>query len=426
MQESKRFRITKRRLLPLILIAIAVALIIVMSLLKPVPPESTAQEKAWPVQTAMLDAQSRSPQLRLLGRIETPYQSTLSASVTANVDALPRLEGQTVERDDVLIELDDTEVKLLLAQREADVAELESQLTQEQNQFASDKRLLAREKQLVAIAQSGLDRENKLQASKLSSQSRTDQASQSLQAAEISMVNRQLAVANHDSRRQSLQARLARAQALLDQSRLDLERTEIRAPFTGVIVSIEVSPGERVRPGEVLATLYSTHDLEVRAQIPMQQAGFVAQSLNDGQPVTAQAQLGQSTLNLTLNRLSGQVNAGAGGIDGLFGFEDKAPAAALNRTLDLTLNLPLQPNLFAVPVSALYDEHTLYRITDGRLESIDVQLTGERFENGRQQLLIQSDTLKTGDPILTTQLPNAISGLKVTPMARNSDTEQAQ
>lgn len=426
MQESKRFRITKRRLLPLILIAIAVALIFVMALLKPVPPESTAKEKAWPVQTVTLDAQSRSPQLRLLGRIETPYQSTLSASVTANVEALPRLEGQTVERDDVLIELDDTEVKLLVAQREADVAELESQLKQEQNQFASDKRLLAREKELVAIAQSGLDRENKLQASKLSSQSRTDQASQSLQAAEISMVNRELAVANHDSRRQSLQAKLARAEALLEQSRLDLERTEIRAPFAGVIVSIQVSPGERVRPGEVLATLYSTRDLEVRAQIPMQQAGFVAQSLNKSEPVTAQAKLGQTTLNLTLNRLSGQVNAGAGGIDGLFRFEGEAPAAALNRTLDLTLNLPSQPGLFAVPVSALYDEHTLYRVTDGRLESVEVQLAGDRFEKGRQKLLVRSDALKTGDPILTTQLPNAISGLKVEPMGSADSTEQAQ
>lgn len=426
MQESKRFRITKRRLLPLILIAIAVALIFVMALLKPVPPESTAKEKAWPVQTVTLDAQSRSPQLRLLGRIETPYQSTLSASVTANVEALPRLEGQTVERDDVLIELDDTEVKLLVAQREADVAELESQLKQEQNQFASDKRLLAREKELVAIAQSGLDRENKLQASKLSSQSRTDQASQSLQAAEISMVNRELAVANHDSRRQSLQAKLARAEALLEQSRLDLERTEIRAPFAGVIVSIQVSPGERVRPGEVLATLYSTRDLEVRSQIPMQQAGFVAQSLNKSEPVTAQAKLGQTTLNLTLNRLSGQVNAGAGGIDGLFRFEGEAPAAALNRTLDLTLNLPSQPGLFAVPVSALYDEHTLYRVTDGRLESVEVQLAGDRFEKGRQQLLVRSDALKTGDPILTTQLPNAISGLKVEPMGSADSTEQAQ
>lgn len=425
-QESNRFRITKRRLLPLILIAIAVALILVMGLLKPVPPESKAQEKTWPVQTLAIEAQSRSPQLRLLGRIETPYNSTLSASVTANVAALPRLEGQSVERDDVLIELDDTEVKLLLAQREADVAELDSQLKQEQNQFASDKRLLEREKELVAIAQRGLDREDKLQASKLSSQSRTDQARQSLQAAEISMVNRQLAVANHDSRRQSLQAKLARAQALLDQSRLDLDRTKIQAPFAGVIVSIEVSPGERVRPGEVLATLYSTRDLEVRAQIPMQQAGFVAQALDSGQPVTAQAQLGQTPVNLKLNRLSGQVNAGAGGIDGLFGFEGKAPAAALNRTLDLTLNLPSQPDLFAVPVSALYDEHTLYRVTDGRLESIDVQLAGDRFEKGRQQLLIHSDALKNGDPILTTQLPNAISGLKVAPMKDDAGTEQAQ
>lgn len=411
----------RRRLLPIILIIIAIAVVVALFNARPAPPEAIAEEKAWPVQTTVIESTARSPQLRLLGRIETPYQSTLSAAVTADVEALPVLEGQTVDQGEIIIELEDTEVELLLAQRQADVDELQSQIKQEQNQFKADQRLLEREKALVAISQRALDRENRLEASNLNSKARIDQAQQALQAAEISLVNRELAVANHESRLQSLQARLARAEALLEQAKLDLERTEIRAPFAGVVTDIQVSPGERVRPGEVLASLYATDNLEVRAQIPMQRVGVVQQALADEASLTATTSLAGDPYELRLARLSGQVNPGAGGVDGLFRFTDETPPAALNRTLDLTLELPPQSNLFSVPVSSLYDEHTLYLITEGRLESVEVTVVGDRFGNGRQSLLVRSEHLKTGDRILTTQLPNAISGLKVTVMNPGAD-----
>lgn len=416
-----RSRFSRRRLLPILLIVIVIILISFLFAARPTPPESQAEEKAWPIRTTVIEPASRAPQLRLLGRIETPYQSTLSAAVTADVASLPHLEGQAVEQGDVIIELDDAEVKLLAAQREADVNELDSQITQEQNQYQADQRLLAREKELVTLSRKALDREKRLAASNLNSQSRMDQAEQALQAAEISLVNRQLAVSNHDSRLQSLQAKLARAQALLDQARLDLERTRIRAPFAGTITAIMVSPGERVRPGETLASLYATGDLEVRAQIPMSRITVVQQALRQGQPLTATTTLAGESLGLRLDRLSGQVNSGAGGVDGLFRFADTPPTAALNRTLDVTLEMPAQGGLFSVPVSALYDEHTLYRVRDERLESLDVSVVGDRFGQGQQTLLIRSDQLQDGDRILATQLPNAITGLRVDVMNAESD-----
>ncbi|WP_148863992.1 efflux RND transporter periplasmic adaptor subunit [Marinobacter fonticola] len=407
--------------MPIILIILAVAVVAVLFMRKPAPPESTAEEKTWPIQTTVVESTARAPQLRLLGRIETPYQSTLSAAVTADVAALPVLEGHTVAEGEVIVELDDTEVKLLLDQRQADVDELQSQIRQEQNQFEADRRLLEREKSLVALAERALDRERRLEASNLNSQARIDQARQSLQAAEISLVNRELAVANHESRLQSLKARLARAQALQEQARLDLQRTEIRAPFAGVVTDLQASPGERVRPGEVLASLYATGNLEVRAQIPMQRIGVVQQALADEAVITATTLVDDQTYRLQLARLSGQVNPGAGGVDGLFRFTDDTPPAALNRTLDITLELPAQSNLFSVPVSALYDEQTLFRIADGRLEALQVTVVGDRFGEHGQRLLVRAKALKTGDRILTTQLPNAISGLKVTVTNPESD-----
>lgn len=421
MRKSIRSWGSRGRLLPLLLIVVAIVVVMALFKLKPAPPEAAAEEKAWPVQTAVIESAERSPQLRLLGRIETPYRSTLSSAVTADVEALPVLEGQSVTEGEIIVELEDTEVKLLVTQRQADVDELQSQIEQEQNQFKADQRLLEREKSLVALSNRALDREKRLEASNLNSQARIDQARQSLQAAEISLVNRELAVANHESRLQSLKARLARAQAMLEQAELDLSRTDIRAPFAGVVTEIQVSPGERVRPGEVLASLYATTNLEVRAQIPMQRVGVVQQALANNATLTATTTLNDNSYTLHLARLSGQVNPGAGGIDGLFRFSADTPPTALNRTLDLTLELPPQSNLFAVPVASLYDEHTLYRVADGRLESLDVKVVGDRFGNGRQNLLIRSKQLKTGDRILTTQLPNAISGLKVTVMNAEAD-----
>ncbi|WP_165495790.1 efflux RND transporter periplasmic adaptor subunit [Marinobacter halodurans] len=421
MHASIRSRLNRRRLLPVLLVLVAVVIAGLLIALRPTPPESTPEEKAWPIQTTVIEPASRSPQIRLLGRVETPFRSTLSAAVTADVARLVHLEGQHVKRDDIILELEDDEVSLLVDQRQADLAELESQIAQERNQYDADRQLLDREKSLVALAQRALDREQRLSESNLNSQTRLDQAREALQAAEISLVNRQLAVANHDSRLKSLKAKLDRANALLAQAGLDLGRTRIHAPFDGIITEIDVSPGERVRPGEALVSLYASDDLEVRAQIPMNRIPTIQQALANDRALTATTRLGGVSRQLHLTRLSGQVNTGAGGVDGLFRFTDNAPDAALNRTLDMTLELPAEPGLFSVPVAALYDEHTLYRVQDGRLEALDVQVMGDRFEQDRQFLLVRSDRLRDGDRILATQLPNAISGLKVSVMDGATD-----
>ena len=75
---------------------------------------------------------------------------------------------------------------------------------------------------------------------------------------------------------------LAEARALLDaakageaQAQLDLERTEIRAPFSGRIRTKNVDIGRYVTPGMALATIYSIDAAEVRLPIPDQDLAYV-------------------------------------------------------------------------------------------------------------------------------------------------------
>ena len=71
------------------------------------------------------------------------------------------------------------------------------------------------------------------------------------------------------------EAAQSEAQAGLSQARRDLERTEIRAPFTGLVRRESVDIGQFVARGNAIATLYASADAEVRLPIADRQLAFL-------------------------------------------------------------------------------------------------------------------------------------------------------
>jgi multidrug resistance efflux pump len=57
-------------------------------------------------------------------------------------------------------------------------------------------------------------------------------------------------------------AQVAQAEAALQVARVALQQTELRAPFSGTISALPVSPGETVVPGQVVLTLADLSDLQ--------------------------------------------------------------------------------------------------------------------------------------------------------------------
>ncbi|MED5311518.1 MAG: efflux RND transporter periplasmic adaptor subunit [Pseudomonadota bacterium] len=70
-------------------------------------------------------------------------------------------------------------------------------------------------------------------------------------------------------------ARLIDAQASFDQAQLDLDRTEIRAPFNAVIQSRDVELGQYVNRAQSVALLYGADEVEVRVPLAIRQLGFL-------------------------------------------------------------------------------------------------------------------------------------------------------
>lgn len=80
------------------------------------------------------------------------------------------------------------------------------------------------------------------------------------------------------ARRRHVRARsgLARAEVELRKARHDLEGTRIRAPFAGRVADVAVSPGDRLTPGDSVATILDLSRVEVRVRVLQEEVSHLA------------------------------------------------------------------------------------------------------------------------------------------------------
>jgi RND family efflux transporter MFP subunit len=212
--------------------------------------------------------------------------------------------------------------------------------------------------------------------------------------------------------RQQLEARLQRHRARLTEAQLALERSRVIAPFDGIVATLPVAIGDRVQTAQVLMTLYPLDELEVRARIPIRYQAELQAGLPGMQPLEAQAELSGQQILLQLDRLAGE--ADPSGIDGFFRVTAGTHRLRLGNLLKLNLQRPAQQNLVPIPFQAIYGNNRVYLLRNGRMHGIAVEPVGQHLKADEPAaLLIRSPAIQSGDKIIRTHLPNAVTGLKV-------------
>lgn len=403
-----------KAILPLLILAVAVA---GAALLIATRPEVTAQpleERAWPVQVAAVEFASHAPVLRLQGFLEAPRAATLRAGVEADVARVHVREGDSVAVGALLVELADAELRLALREREAELAALGAQLEVERRRSISDREELAIEQRMLELAARELERVDQLARQDFSSATELERARRALEQHKLAVSARRFAVDSAEARIGQLEARLDGARALRDRARLNLERSRIRAPIAGRLAAVEVAAGDRVHPGEPLLALYDAEGLEIRALLPAAHLGAVRAAMAAG-GLEGSAEVDGERLAVTLSRLAGRSSGGQGGVEALFSVAGKAAAdLVVGRFASLELRLPAQPDTLVLPFEALYETDRVYRVDGERLQAVTVERLGEAWRpDGRRGVLLRAPALQTGDRVLTTQLPQAMSGLRV-------------
>jgi RND family efflux transporter MFP subunit len=190
-----------------------------------------------PVSVRVTEVQPETVQLLVEshGKVQAAQQVNLSVPVAGPIEWIsPSLEaGGYVQAGDVLLRIDGSDYETLLARSRATVQQARAEAEHAEQELA----------RLLELADRRLASESQME----------------------------------DARRQAEvnRARLADAEANLRQAELDLERTELKAPFNAVVQMREVEVGQYVNRAQSAAVLYGADVVEVRVPLAIRQLGYL-------------------------------------------------------------------------------------------------------------------------------------------------------
>jgi multidrug efflux pump subunit AcrA (membrane-fusion protein) len=317
-----------------------------------------------------------------------------------------------VQQGDRLVTLDQRDFEAALLQAEADLRDIDNQIAELKVRHQTNLLSLETERNLLELAAAEVQRLVQLKQQQLSAETALNAARSELGRQQLAVNSRALEVDSYPARLQILMARHDRGKAQLDQARLAMSRSDLRAPFDAIVSEVAVSAGDRVSLGQLLISLFPVRALEIRAHLPLNYIDSVQRAMAKGESLDASVASRSDLGRFPVVRLAGE--AEATGIDIYFAIDSIDTQLRPGELLPLNLSLPAENDVYAVPHQAIYGNSRIYLVADDRLRAIDVTSVGQtRDASGNVQVLIRSDHIRDGDRISITHLPNAMSGLKV-------------
>jgi membrane fusion protein (multidrug efflux system) len=253
------------------------------------------------VETEVLSPEPFNSFLRLVGRVETSDDVQLSAEVSGRVLAHVVSEGQRVRKGQTILQIDDSKLSQEVARLEALVAQSETTWKRVQTLF---------EKENIG--------------------------------SEIDYLNAKYA---YDQNKSALASLL-----------VDLENTEIIAPFNGVVETIFVEEGEMVAPGMPAIRLIGADQFVIAAGVPARYANVV--ELGDKVDVWFDTQV-QDTLAGTIVYVANSIDPS----NRTFKIDIRLPSGQTYYKVDMIANLRL--NTLSLSQAIVVSEEFVYSKGDG-------------------------------------------------------------
>ena len=169
------------------------------------------------------------PTYRVSASADPLFESQLAFAVGGRIARVNARVGEPVNKDQVVMTLDDREYRIALARARAQLSLVTNQ---------------------IALAESQLKQSESLAQDKFISPD----------ALRIKRTELAVRRSERDAARQALAA-----------AQLDLSRAQLRAPFDGVVASRRASVGDFVTPGTPVLVLAATAAPEIRASVPVPQ-----------------------------------------------------------------------------------------------------------------------------------------------------------
>jgi membrane fusion protein, multidrug efflux system len=322
----------------------------------------------------------------ITGSVQPERRADLRSDVQAIVLRVLKENGDAVKKGDLLVQLDDTAIRDGLASAEATSRSATQALDQAGRQF---------------------ERMKTLRASGMASAQALDDA---------------------EGKRNGAQSDVESAKARVVLARQQLQRTEVRAPFDGVVTERKVSPGDTAQIGKELLKVIDPNSLRFEAMVSADNVGEV----KAGQPVHFRVNgYGDQEFTGKVRRVSPAANVTTRQVEVLVDFVgDKQPKLS-GLYAEGRLETESKTSL-TIPATAVVrdgDKASAFRVKDNKLQKVPLALA-ERdarsgdyvvaggLSEGDQVIRYPTTLLKDGQPVQTAALAKSSMAASVEPATK--------
>ncbi|HEU5458609.1 MAG TPA: efflux RND transporter periplasmic adaptor subunit [Terracidiphilus sp.] len=388
-------------------VALAITLLVVFYVVRSMTVDRLPVRVATAIHANLASTQSTN------GRVEPESNYELHSPISTTVKAVYVQPGDKVSAGKLLMVLDDTDARARLAAAESGVKTAQAALETVLNNGNREQQLAAQsdlsrsrlERDQAALSLEALKKLQATGAASLSevaaAQQRLASANASLEAIEASAKQR---YGSSDIAR--ARAALADAEANLAAAREVENQTQVRAPISGTVYSMNAGPTEYVDPGKLLLEMADLSQERIRAYFDEPEIG----RLRVGQPIVIKwdalpGREWHGHIERTPSTVVTQTTRTVG--ETLVKIDDSDSGLLPDTNVTVTVTTSDESNALSIPRQCLYSENGkpyVFKVVNGQLKRTPVvlgpyNLTLAAIRSGLQEGDVVATGTSSGQPL---------------------------
>lgn len=373
-------------------ISVVAGTLVILLLLKLTAPDKSSDMKILPqtrVQLIKVIQKDITVKETLVGRLKPVRSSQLNFEVSSQVQQRLVEPGESVQKGQVLLVLDDSDYK-------NQVDNARAQLQIEQAAILRDRRLLKLAKENRKLQEKEVRRQQRLLKKSLTSAFNLDSATQRLSQLQLDEARLIYSVTSSD-------ARLIVKQSALERAERNLAHCQLKSPWAGKVNRVLVQVGDYVTPLKSVLGLVDDQRLEFLLSL----RGEVARRLSRLMPVSVMI----DGRKVTGSIIAMQTDPDPETFTHEIRISLPAGAGYAGQMVKADIQLPTLPQVLVVPATAIiYEDGKRYvmRYRNGMLQRTPV-LTGVRV--GNDQVILNG--LQAGEKIVLRDVASLSDGQQV-------------
>ncbi len=392
--------------------------------MKPKPKRHVLENVAPLVETLRVQKTSQNMIIQAYGTVRSGEILSLTAEVRGKIVEMASEfeEGGYLPKGSFIMRIDPRNYRLAVERLQSEINRLNAdmeRIEQEKRNFEASLKIVEED---LRLTKAEYERNRSLSKRKVVSQTKLDQSRQAFLTSRRNAQEIRNSLALINPRTNLLKTQREAVKVQLKEARLDLERTEIRAPFDCRVAQKSAETGQFVSAGTRVADIYNVGIMEVEVRIPPREVPWL--HFNSGEsvevggnpPTKAQVTFRAGDQNIQwegiVARIKGQMEESTRTLPVVVQVQNGHPGLGHPILPGMFVSVEIVGKrvneIFLLPQDAVHEDQTVYVVEEDRIRVKPVDV----FRRRGNQVYIRKG-LNEGD-LLVTRFPGvATDGMKV-------------